>query len=225
MKKLSLKCIIYFIQWIVDVISCVVSVKESPIKDGKLYHKDIPVIWKRFDASLYDWILKLTEEFDLTYRLEIDDSKRVEDNKGQMSIVPCMLPDDELNLDWTDINEYSIDREVKEFRVLYSFAYLPAGLFNRIQVRLFQYADKSSIWKNGSLLRKNKNKALIKTNIEAGTIDVRVQGRKPDNVVFLIHEVIETLINESFNGMVSLVIGAISYYLYSILFLRSAVRL
>ena len=94
-------------------------------------------------------------------------------------------------------------KNIKEFRVLYTFAYLPAGLFNRIQVRLFQYADGSYLWKSGLLLRKNNHKALITTDFEAASIEVRVQGLKPENIVFLIHEVIETLINESFNGILN----------------------
>lgn len=176
-----------------NVISCLVSVKETPIVDGRLYHKDIGEIWKNYDSSLHEWLLKLTEEFDLTYRL----------GDQQVSIVPCMLPDVEVNTDWSDLNNenFSTKTNVKEFHVLYSFAYLPAGLFNRIQVRLFQYADASSLWKSGSLLKKSNHKALISTDIEAGTIEVRVQGLKPENIVFLIHEVIETLINESFNGI------------------------
>lgn len=176
-----------------NVISCLVSVKENPIVDGRLNHKDIGEIWKNYDSSLHEWLLKLTEEFDLTYRL----------GDQKVSIVPCMLPDVEVNIDWSDLNNENLSTKanVKEFRVLYSFAYLPAGLFNRIQVRLFQYADASSLWKSGSLLKKNNHKALISTDIEAGTIEVRVQGLKPENIVFLIHEVIETLINESFNGI------------------------
>lgn len=174
-----------------------VSVKESPIKEGKLKHKDIPIIWKNYDTSLHSWILQLTEEFDLTYRVE----NKTANEDNAISIVPCMLPDDEPQLDWSDINEYYIhSNDTKEFHVLYSFEYLPAGLFNRAQVRLFQYADTSTIWKYGVLLKKNNHHALIKTNVENSTIEVRVQGLKPENIVFLIHEVFENLINESFNG-------------------------
>jgi len=36
-----------------------------------------------------------------------------------------------------------------------------AGLFNRAQVRLFQFSDKSTIWRYGSLLVKNNHRAVI----------------------------------------------------------------
>lgn len=166
--------------------------KNSPIKEGKLYHKDLNEIWPKYEPNMQEWLLKLTEEFDLTYRLP----------HLQLNIVPCMLPDRELtSSDWTDISD-RMEHGVKEFRVIYSFVFLPAGLFNRVQVRLFEYADdkSSSIWKNGLLLRKNNHKGLIAADIETDKIEVRVQGAKPENVVFLIHEVIETLIYESFGG-------------------------
>lgn len=77
---------------------------------------------------------------------------------------------------------------------------MPAGLFNRIQVRLFQYGDSSFIWKNGSFLQKNNNLALL-YQTELSSIEIKVQGFKPENLIFIIHEVIETLVNESFNGI------------------------
>jgi leucine-rich repeat kinase 2 len=84
--------------------------------------------------------------------------------------------------------------------VVYKFDYIPSGLFNRIQVRLFNYADTSTIWKNGSLLKKNSHMALINQS-KSPDITVRVQGSKPQNIIFLIHEVIDTLISEYFHGI------------------------
>ena len=176
-------------KWIVDVISCVVSVKNNPIKDGKLYHQDVRKIWASYDESLHDWMLRLTEEFDLTFPVA----------EQEMKIVPCLLPDKEPEMNWNQGDD-NASSKIKEFKVVYSFRYLPAGLFNRIQVRLFQYGDGFVIWKNGSLLNKNKHLALL-TQTEMSMIEVRVKGIKPENIVFLIHEVIETLIQESFNGI------------------------
>ena len=83
---------------------------------------------------------------------------------------------------------------------MYHFAYIPGGLFNRMQVRLYNYADNSIIWKNGSLLKKNNHLALI-NQLKNSMITVKVQGSKPENIIFLIHEVIETLINDFFHGI------------------------
>ncbi|CAF0816500.1 unnamed protein product [Brachionus calyciflorus] len=177
-------------QWIVNVISCVVSVKNTPIHDGKLLHVEIKNVWKNYDVSLHEWIVKLTEEFDLTFSVP----------EKQMHIVPCLLPEEKPDFQWQNLNPTESNTlKIKEFKVLYHFEYLPIGLFNRIQVRLYQYGD-STIWKNGSLLHKNNQKALMEQTANS-TIEIRVQGNKPENIVFVIHEVIEALINESFNGI------------------------
>jgi hypothetical protein len=171
------------------MMTCLISVRETAVEDGNLYHKDIPKIWHNYDPSLYEWILNLTEEFDLTFPLK----------NGHLSLVPCLLSDQAPKFDWPDISESNSLRK-KELKVLYLFSYLPAGLFNRLQVRLYQYADGSTIWKNGSLLKKNEHIALIIQDKDQ-VIEIKVQGSKPENIIYVIHEVLEVLINESFNGI------------------------
>lgn len=158
-----------------------------------MVHANVVKIWDKYDQTLHDWILKLTEEFDLTFSV----------SDRQMHIIPCLLPEKKPDFEWIDLNQIdsrSLSTDLKEYIVIYNFEYLPAGLFNRIQVRLYQYGDNSIIWKHGSLLRKNNQKALIE-NSDVTTIQIKVQGNKPENIVFVIHEVIESLINESFVGI------------------------
>ena len=45
---------------------------------------------------------------------------------------------------------------------MYKFEYLPAGLFNRVQVRLYQFSESGHMWKTGSVLKKNGHMAVIK---------------------------------------------------------------
>lgn len=175
-------------QWIIDVMACIVSVKKTFIIEGRLKHSKIAEIWNKYDSDLHEWMLKLTEEFDLTFFVP----------QLNESIVPCLLPEMEPEHFWPQIST-NLKSKVKEYQVIYTFTYIPAGLFNRIQVRLYNYADSSSIWKTGSLLKKNNHMALIK-QIDL-SIEVKVHGIKPENIIFIIHEVIETLINESFHGI------------------------
>ncbi len=140
--------------------ACVVSVKKSCIEDGRLLFKDINKIWSAYDTKLHEWMLKLTEEFDLTYAV----------GNKEMSIVPCLLPAREPDFEWPEIEKDAYGTsfkgaKIKEFQVVYAFAYIPAGLFNRIQVRLFSYADNSKIWKNGSLLKKNNHLVIFGLNL------------------------------------------------------------
>ena len=114
-----------------------------------------------------------------------------------MSIVPCLLTDKEPDgIAWPDVSNMAPGH--RELKVLYSFAYVPAGFFNRLQVRLFTYGDEARIWKLGSWLQKNGHIALVTHQPTRSTLELRVRGIKPENIVYLIHESIETLVNESF---------------------------
>ena len=52
---------------------------------GRFLHCDIPVIWKDYSEELRPWLLRLTEDFDLTFPLP----------KQPINIVPCLLPGEE----------------------------------------------------------------------------------------------------------------------------------
>lgn len=54
--------------------------------------------------------------------------------------------------------------------------------------RLCQYSEGSKIWKKGSLLNKNDHLALVRQTKEKD-LTITVQGARPENVLFLIHEV------------------------------------
>ncbi|XP_060065175.1 uncharacterized protein LOC132545509 [Ylistrum balloti] len=178
-------------QWIVNVMACVVSVKHSLIQEhnGRFLHDHIDQIWKDYDQELHNWLLRLTEEFDLTFPLP---------GNQRTNIVPCLLPQEEPEeLSWPDIDK---NTGVRENKLVYKFSYLPAGLFNRAQVRLFQFSDGKIIWKKGSMLNKNRHLALIRQENDSELM-VLVQGPQPENILLLIHEVFESLIEESFHGV------------------------
>ena len=174
-------------QYLVDLMVCLVSINNNYIKEGRLYHADLPKIWHKYDTKLHEWILKLTERFDLTFSVP----------EQSLNFVPCLMPDSpSFPIEWPDIQQ---EENINETQIVYQFEYLPAGLFNRVQVRLYQLTNNKVIWKNGSLLNKNNHLALI--TISENKILIKAQGLQPENIIFLIHEVIEVLIAESFNGV------------------------
>lgn len=91
-------------------------------------------------------------------------------------------------------------------KLLYQFKYLPAGLFNRAQSRLCQYSDSVAIWKKGSLLHKNNHIALLRQTKNQELVLI-VQGPKPENVLFLVHEASIPLITACHFDKKKLVIG------------------
>ncbi|KAK3588393.1 hypothetical protein CHS0354_028970 [Potamilus streckersoni] len=177
-------------QWIVDVMACVVSVQDSPIQknNGRLYHKDIPIVWKDYEAHLHQWLLNLTEDFDLTFAIPTE----------SVNMVPCLLPQEEPDhLDWPSVTGRS---DVRETKMVYKFSYLPSGLFNRAQVRLLSFTEGQKVWKRGSLLKKNQHLALIRQISDLELVAL-AQGPRPENILFMIYEVFESIIEESFRGV------------------------
>eukprot|EP00105_Crassostrea_gigas_P045169 XP_019929317.1 PREDICTED: uncharacterized protein LOC105344416 isoform X2 [Crassostrea gigas] len=179
-------------QWIVDVMACVVSVKESPIKNGRLKHEDAKKVWKDYPESLHQWLLRLTEEFDLTFCIPQE-----EGSKERVNLVPCLLPESKPKFEWPEPDKKN---GVTETKMVYMFDYLPAGLFNRGQVRLQEYSDYYIIWKKGSFLKKDGQIALLQQTKDTQMV-VNVQGKNPEIVLFHIHEVFESLILEAYQGV------------------------
>ncbi|GFS20600.1 lethal(3)malignant brain tumor-like protein 1, partial [Elysia marginata] len=174
-------------QWIVDVMACIVTVHEGPIKEGKLLYSNMKNVWKDYPEELHPWLLRLTEEFDLTFPLLSEDA----------NIVPCLLPTTEPKYDFAQVSQEKHERESK---MVYRFEYLPAGLFNRAQVRLHQFSDSSVMWKKGFMLKKNNHRALL-LQLSNTEVVVIARGYKPENTLFLVHEVFECLISDAYSGV------------------------
>lgn len=160
-------------QYMVDLMACLVSVNNNFITSGRLQHRDVSLIWSKYESKMHPWIIKLTEKFDLTFSVQDEN----------INLVPCLMDDSPPDsFQWP-----KCPGTLKESEILYDFEYLPAGLFNRAQVRLYQLTNNRIIWKNGSFLKKANHLALITRN--ENRINVRVQGVQPENIIFLIHEV------------------------------------
>ncbi|KAK3737158.1 hypothetical protein RRG08_016463 [Elysia crispata] len=174
-------------QWIVDVMACIVTVHEGPIQNGKLLYSNMKKVWGDYPEDLHPWLLRLTEEFDLTFPLLSEEA----------NIVPCLLPTTEPKYDFAHVNQEKNERESK---MIYRFEYLPAGLFNRAQVRLHQFSDSSVMWKKGFMLKKNNHRALL-LQLSNTEVVVIARGFKPENTLFLVHEVFECLISDAYGGV------------------------
>lgn len=71
------------------------------LQDGRLKHSDIGTVWKDY-PKMAEWLLRLTEEFDLTYQLEGE----------KCNIVPCLLPEKRPTVSlvqttkWTNVDDH-----------------------------------------------------------------------------------------------------------------------
>lgn len=70
---------------------------------GRFKHEHMMSIWKDYDVDLHNWLLRLTEEFDLTFPLP----------KDEINIVPCLLPQEEPKEVWTDFRFFNNSYVIK----------------------------------------------------------------------------------------------------------------
>ena len=174
-------------QWIVDVLAALISAQNDDKieQHGILHYSQIESIWSKYPAKMHNWLLQLTEVFDLTFPML----------GKSASLIPCLLPE-ELTVSF----DPTFDR-TRSMKIAIHFQYLPPGLFNRAQVRLFRFTDKENMSKTSCILRKSEHRAIMTQNHDTASIQIEVNGPKPDNLAFLILDVFDNLINESFSGI------------------------
>ena len=122
---------LYFVDpcWLCDMMSKVVTIKErnSFIKSGILYSKDIPMLFKdeQFPWQYFEQYLTLLDRFEIALPL---DNRRV--------LIPSMLPD-ERPKEYPDAKEHVYSRFV-----MFSSANTPPGFWSRLLSRIMYSVPK-----------------------------------------------------------------------------------
>ena len=106
-------------QYMVDLMACLVSVNNNFIRNGKLNHTDISKIWSKYEPSLHEWILKVTEKFDLSFRVP----------EQSLNLVPCLMSEtpEDPRFFWPDLSSQGMSEKKKETKIVYEFDYLPGN--------------------------------------------------------------------------------------------------
>jgi internalin A len=100
------------------------------------------------------FIVELMRKFELCY--EIDDD---------IFLIPDLLPKDEPELQFNGIPAFE-----------YVYPVLPSSVITRFIVRMNQRIDHNCVWRTGVLLEIDKNRALIKADIEDRKITIAIEG-------------------------------------------------
>ena len=126
---------LYFVDphWLYDMMSKVVTVKErnSFVKNGILYSKDIPMLFKdkQFPWQYFEQYLTLLDRFEIALPL---DNRRV--------LIPSMLPD-ERPKEFEDENPDTKQHVYSRF-VMFSSADTPPGFWSRLLSRIMHSVPK-----------------------------------------------------------------------------------
>lgn len=55
--------------WIANLLSSIITLKHSYVKDGIMMASCLPQIWREYPPSEYNWLLKLLDKFEITFRI------------------------------------------------------------------------------------------------------------------------------------------------------------
>lgn len=156
-------------EWGTDAVYKILDAQANILKDrnGLLYYSDLNKIWDdktKYPESIYPYILKLMENFQLSFTVEQHNTFLIPELLGNSAIY-----------DDIDFNNKSLN-----FRYKYNF--LPAGIMTRFIVKAHKFlVDKNGTkvcWRKGALLKSKDTLCLV--SLEDGIlekyIDIKVIG-------------------------------------------------
>lgn len=147
---------------------------------GSFQKEDLKDIWNK-DGYLKkkEELLALMLKFELCYKVE----------NSNIYIIPQLLPISEPSFDW-DVEDSL------QFR--FSYEFMPKGIIARLIVRLHRYITNNRlIWREGAVLEKDNERALIKESYSNREIQIFVTGNQPRIFLTIIAEELDK-INSSF---------------------------
>ena len=164
-------------KFITQLLSTVITTKHRFIKDGIFLHKDVEQIWRdhnKYPPNLHSTFMTLMERFEIM--LNLDSKSRTDssiDINGR-SLVPSLLSDKEPAAFVT----FWLPKpsEMYLYRVI-RLQYIPAGLFSRLMIRMIKLATVVEVyWKNGIVLRSDKELICMKLNLKTRDLSYCVRG-------------------------------------------------
>ncbi|MEK4171482.1 COR domain-containing protein [Lysinibacillus sp. FSL L8-0312] len=156
-------------EWGTDAVYKILDAQTNVLKNrnGILFHDDLCKIWKdksKYPQEMYPYILKLMENFQLSFTVE----------SHSTYLIPELLGNTE------QLYPIDFNRECLHFRFSYNF--LPAGIMTKFIVKAHKLLldDKGTkiCWRKGAYL-KYKNAiciAILKDGITERYIDIKVVG-------------------------------------------------
>jgi len=168
-------------EWVTQTISRVLDSKEVAANQAILTRERMDILWSHIEPELRRHLLKLMDEFDLSYEVKEDDTRRYSDTRAQ-SLVVELLPHDEhkgYHELWDAMpNDPEISMTLKLDRIP------PAGIPTWFIAQQHRYSTMIH-WRLGALFAdppppgKPRHLALLKASPTLETVSLAVRGPFP----------------------------------------------
>jgi internalin A len=157
-------------EWVTKGVYSIINSKILSNRGGKLLRSDLKSI---LDPVLYGpdqhlFILDMMRKFELCYAFEGEPDEKF--------LVPGLLPKEKPAFNWD--HEGSLAFE-------YRYNVLPTSILSRFIVRMHHSVSEERTWRDGTVLSRDNNEALVMADYEEKTIMIWVRGEDSGRRFFL----------------------------------------
>ncbi|MCB1154781.1 hypothetical protein KDL45_14090, partial [bacterium] len=160
-------------EWVSQEIAKILDSKDVTKKHGLLSKKEMEKLWAEHDAHLRDFLLRLMETYDLSYRTT---------DRDEVCLVVELLPHDpkeDYDKEWNAIHEKP---NCKEISVRYQLNTMQPGIPTWAIARAHDHS-MGNHWRSGAVLADNpkdpRNLAMLRSNAHDRYVDITVRGEFP----------------------------------------------
>ncbi len=144
-------------------------------KQGHFTYNDLCEVWQDNYEGNYPQLLKLMEEFELSF--ELSDEKNT-------YITPLLLPDDQPEYDWN---------KQGSLQLRYTYDFMPKGILARLIVRLHHLIKDRLFWKRGVVLYRKLTQAEIREDYEGRNLYISIKGTDARELMYVISSEIDDI--------------------------------
>ena len=129
-------------QWLADVMSCLITIKNNFVVKGYIQAKHLPDIFRKYPEKIHDTLIQLLQQFKIIYP--------VSENK-ESYLVPSLLPQARPSEEIMKVFPTKIPDELVCVGRIFKFGQLPLGLFSRLIVSILNNTDAEGLlyWRQG----------------------------------------------------------------------------
>jgi len=147
-------------EWVTRGVYALIDNAQITLEKGILKREDIGKYLdeKEYPPETQDFIIKMMRKFQLLIDIQ----------KDEVFLIPDLLPKDE-----TDTGNWD---ETLHFQ--YSYDIYEKSILRRFMVGMFHLRSKETYWRNGIVLKKGNNRALVKADVQDKTISIKIDGNQ-----------------------------------------------
>jgi internalin A len=154
-------------EWVTRGVYALIDNAQITLEKGILKREDIGKYLNEdeYPKETQDFIIKMMRKF----RLLIDIQK------DKVFLIPDLLPKDETDTGkWDDTLHFQ-----------YSYDIYEKSILRRFMVEVFHLCSKETYWRNGIVLIRGDNRALVKADVQNKTISIKIDGNQSTRREFI----------------------------------------